>query len=124
MNRNALITGASRGLGRTIAGFLAAQGYGLVITARRENELEEAAQELRRHGGTVIALAGDVAYPEHRRRLAEAARRLGGLHILVNNASTLGATPLPPLTEYPLGQLEGAFRVNVIAPIALAREVL
>jgi NAD(P)-dependent dehydrogenase (short-subunit alcohol dehydrogenase family) len=48
----------------------------------------------------------------------------GRLDILFNNASRLGATPLPPLVEYPPGALEDAFRVNVVAPIVLAREVL
>jgi NAD(P)-dependent dehydrogenase (short-subunit alcohol dehydrogenase family) len=124
MNRTAIITGGSQGLGRTVADFLAAQGYGLVITARGEGELAAAARELRRHGGPVIALAGDVADPAHRQRLARAARELGRLDVLLNNASTLGATPLPPLAEYPVDELEAAFRVNVVAPIALVREVL
>lgn len=124
MTRTALITGGSRGLGRTVAEFLAAQKYDLVITARNEDELEASARALRRHGGRVIALAGDVADPGHRRRLADVARELGRLDILFNNVSTLGATPLPPLAEYPLEALEDAFRVNVLAPIALVREAL
>jgi NAD(P)-dependent dehydrogenase (short-subunit alcohol dehydrogenase family) len=124
MKRTALITGGSQGLGRAVAGFLAAQGYGLLITARGEDDLDSAARELRRHGGPVIALAGDVADPAHRRRLAAAARDLGRLDVLFNNASTLGATPLPPLVDYPLDELEQAFRVNVAAPIALVRELL
>ncbi len=124
MNRTALITGGSRGLGRTVADFLAAQGFDLIITARSEGELATAARELRPHGGRVIALAGDVADAAHRQRLAGAARDLGRLDILFNNASTLGATPLPPLAEHPPGELEKAFRVNVVAPIALVREVL
>lgn len=124
MHRTAIITGASRGLGRTVADFLAAQGYDLVITSRGEEDLEAAARELRRYGGRVIALAGDVADPAHRRRIAQAARDLGRLDVLLNNASTLGATPLPPLAEYPTDKLEEAFRVNVAAPIALAGEVL
>lgn len=124
MNRTAIITGASRGLGLAVAEFLAAQKYNLVITARGEKELEDAARVLRRHGGNVIALAGDVTDPDHRRRLARAARDLGRLDILFNNASTLGATPLPPLAGYPLEELEAAFRVNVLAPIALVRETL
>ena len=124
MNRTALITGGSQGLGRTVADFLAAQGYDLLITARGTEDLETAARELRRHGGQVIALAGDVADPAHRERLAQAARDLGRLDVLFNNASTLGATPLPPLATYPLDELEQAFRVNVAAPIALVRAVL
>jgi NAD(P)-dependent dehydrogenase (short-subunit alcohol dehydrogenase family) len=124
MQRTALITGGSQGLGRAVAGFLAAQGYGLLITARGEDDLETAARELRRHGGTVTALAGDVADPAHRRRLAAAARDLGRLDVLFNNASTLGVTPLPPLADYPPDELEQAFRVNVAAPIALVQELL
>jgi NAD(P)-dependent dehydrogenase (short-subunit alcohol dehydrogenase family) len=124
MNRTALITGASRGLGRTVAEFLAAQGYGLVLTARGDEDLQMAARALRRHGGQMVALAGDVTDPEHRRRLAAAARDLGRLDVLFNNASMLGATPLPPLAEYPLEELEAAFRVNVSAPLALVRETL
>jgi len=124
MQRSALITGASRGLGRTVAGFLAAQGYALAITARGGRDLAAAAGELRRHGGTVVALAGDVADPDHRRRLGQAARRLGRLDLLLNNASTLGVSPLPPLAQHPPDELALAFRVNVAAPIALVREVL
>jgi NAD(P)-dependent dehydrogenase (short-subunit alcohol dehydrogenase family) len=124
MNRTALITGGSQGLGRTVAEFLAAQGYDLLITARGSEDLETAARELLRHGGYVIALAGDVADPAHRERLGQAARDLGRLDILFNNASTLGETPLPPLTAYPLEDLEQAFRVNVAAPIALVQAVL
>lgn len=124
MNRVALITGGSRGLGRTVAGFLAAQGYDLVITARTKRDLTLAAHALRHYGGRVIALAGDVADAAHRRRLADSARELGRLDLLINNASTLGATPFPPLVEYPLAELEEAFRVNVVAPIALVGAVL
>ena len=124
MNRTALITGGSQGLGRTVAEFLAAQGYDLILTARGEEDLATAARELRRHGGRVTALAGDVADPAHRHRLARAAHDLGRLDLLLNNASTLGATPLPPLAGYPADELEAAFRVNVVAPIALVREVL
>jgi NAD(P)-dependent dehydrogenase (short-subunit alcohol dehydrogenase family) len=124
MNRTAIITGGSQGLGRAVADFLAAQGYGLIITSRGDEDLAAAARELRRHGGRVTALAGDVADPAHRQRLGRAARELGRLDLLLNNASTLGVTPLPPLAEYPADELEAAFRVNVIAPLALAREVL
>ena len=124
MHRTAIITGASRGLGRIVAEFLAAQSYDLVITARREGDLEAVARELRRHGGRVIALAGDVADPTHRRHIAQAARELGRLDVLVNNASTLGATPLSPLAGYPITEIEKTFRVNVAAPVALVGEVL
>lgn len=123
-HRTALITGGSRGLGFTVADFLAAQGCGLVVTSRGEEELRSAARKLRRHGGEVTALAGSVTDPEHRRRLIQAARELGRLDVLLNNASTLGASPLPPLAEYPLAELEEALQVNVLAPIALVQEAL
>ncbi len=124
MNRTALITGGSRGLGRTLAAFLAGQGYDLIITARTAADLEAAARDLSHYGGEVLALPGDVADAAHRRRLAEATRAWGRLDLLVNNASSLGATPLPSLATYPLDVLEDAFRTNVVAPIALVQETL
>jgi len=121
MSKVALIPGASRGLGLKLAGFLAKQGYDLVLTARGADALEETARSLEKHGGKVVALAGDISDPEHRRRLTEAAESLGQLDLLVNNASDLGAAPLPPLAEYPLDTIEGVFRVNLIAPLGLVR---
>jgi NAD(P)-dependent dehydrogenase (short-subunit alcohol dehydrogenase family) len=59
---------------------------------------------------------GDVTDPAHRSALRAAA---GQLDLLVNNASTLGAAPLPALADYPLGELRTAFETNVLAPIAL-----
>ncbi len=93
--QTALITGASRGLGKTLAQFLAAQGTDLILTARGSEALAAAASELSRFGGRTIALAGDVADANHRRALAQAAEELGGLDLLVNNASILGPSPLP-----------------------------
>ncbi|MEV0644240.1 SDR family oxidoreductase [Phytomonospora sp. NPDC050363] len=117
--KTALITGASRGLGRAVATSLAQRGWRLILTARSEGPLEAVATEL---GAT--ALAGDVADPAHRTRLAELAADAGGLDLLVNNASGLGATPLPPLADYPLGTLRDLFDTNVLAPLALAQAAL
>lgn len=124
MNRTALITGGSRGLGRTVAVFLAAQGYDLILTARGKEALDAGARAISHYGGRVLTLAGDVADPDHRQQLVRAASEFGRLDILFNNASTLGVTPLPPLTVYPLDELEEAFRINVTAPIALVQETL
>jgi NAD(P)-dependent dehydrogenase (short-subunit alcohol dehydrogenase family) len=124
MNRIALITGASRGLGATLARFLAGQRYDVLLTARDGGPLEAFARSLDRAGGRIAALAGDVADPGHRRRLADAAASLGGLDLLVNNASTLGPTPLPPLADLPLVALEDIFGVNVAAPLGLIQAVL
>ncbi len=124
MRRVALITGASRGLGATLAQFLARQSYDLITTARGRESLERATQTLEGRGGEVVAIAGDVADDGHRRRLVAAAESLGRLDLLVNNASTLGAAPLPGLADYPLDDLEHVFAVNVLAPLALTQLAL
>jgi NAD(P)-dependent dehydrogenase (short-subunit alcohol dehydrogenase family) len=119
----ALITGASRGLGLALARALAVRGYGLVIDARDPVALGDAAEELVAQA-PVRAIPGDVADPVHRERLVAAARELGGLDLLVNNASVLGPRPQPPLDRYPLGVLEHVLRVNLVAPIGLVQLAL
>jgi len=117
----ALITGGSMGLGYTLAEFLAAQGFGLIITARTARRLQEASDRLETYGPNITAIAGDVADPDHRLRLAEAVRKQGGLDILVNNASTLGNRPMPALVDYPLDALRRTFETNTLAPLALVQ---
>lgn len=124
MDRIALITGASRGLGATLAAFLARAGHDLVLTARGAPALQAVVGTLEAEGSRVVAIPGDVADPAHRRRLADEVERLGGLDLLVNNASELGPSPLPPLTEVPIEALRRVFDVNVVAPLALVRETL
>ncbi len=119
VSKVALITGASRGLGQVMANFLAGKSYDLVLTARQEAPLNHTAMQISEYGVQVIALPGDVADPDHREHLIQAAADLGGLHLLVNNASILGPTPMPPLEKYPLKDLEDVFRVNLLAPLGL-----
>jgi NAD(P)-dependent dehydrogenase (short-subunit alcohol dehydrogenase family)/catechol 2,3-dioxygenase-like lactoylglutathione lyase family enzyme len=122
----ALITGASRGLGLALARVLAQDGWRLIIDARGADALEAARDELAAQT-QVIAIPGDVTYPAHRQALADAARSLGGLDALVNNASILGPSPQPALLDYPLETLEAVYRANVVAPLALiqaARDAL
>lgn len=119
----ALITGASRGLGLSLAHGLAERGWTLVITARGTDELDWATEDLRTET-TVVAVAGDVADPAHRRALDHTITSLGGLDLLVNNAGTLGLSPLPPLADYPTSALEEAFRINTIGPLALTQLML
>ena len=119
----AIITGASRGLGLTLARQLAAQGWALVLDARGADALGAAEAELAPLT-TIVALPGDITDPAHRTALVEAARELGGLDAVVNNASLLGPSPQPSLADYPLSDLRRVYEVNVIAPLALLQEAL
>jgi NAD(P)-dependent dehydrogenase (short-subunit alcohol dehydrogenase family) len=129
-NPTALITGASRGLGRALAAGLAREGFDLIIDARDAAALDAAAGALRPAGPAaqrpgsraVTAISGDVTDPMHRSALVDAAG--GRLDLLVNNAGTLGASPLPALADYPVAELRAAFEANVIAPIALTQLAL
>jgi NAD(P)-dependent dehydrogenase (short-subunit alcohol dehydrogenase family) len=118
--RTALITGASRGLGLALARALADEGWTLIIDARAEDALESARIELSART-RVVAIAGDVADPEHRAALADAGREVGGLDALVNNASILGPSPQPALLDYPLDVLEEVYRTNTLSPLALVQ---
>ena len=119
----ALITGASRGLGRALARTLAARNWALVLDARGAPDLDTVAREL--SGWTrVVALAGDVADPQHRAALAAAAVGLGTVDLLVNNASVLGPSPQPALADYPLDEFSRVYDVNVVAPLGLTQLLL
>ena len=117
----ALITGGSAGLGLALAGFLAAQGYDLILTGRDANRLTEVVTSLQPSAGHVQAIAGDVADPAHRRLLTEAVAARGRLDLLLNNASTLGPLPMPELADYPLDGLREVLEINTVAPLALTQ---
>ena len=123
--KNALITGASRGLGFALARQLAADDWGLIIDARNRRALDEARAQLSSRdaapSGTqnLVAIAGSVTTETHRRKLVAAARELGGLDLLVNNASYLGPSPQPNLLDYPLDVFLQVYETNVFAPLAL-----
>jgi NAD(P)-dependent dehydrogenase (short-subunit alcohol dehydrogenase family) len=111
----ALVTGASKGFGRAVAKQLSVRGWRLVLDARNADDLDRAAVEL----PGAIAVAGDITDPAHREALAAAVDVLGGLDLLVNNASELGPSPLPPLRTYPLDAARTVYETNVMAPLAL-----
>ena len=95
---------------------------GPVLDARHERALHEAVREL--PGGPHPAIAGDVADPAHRRDLVDVAAELGGAAPLVNNASTLGASPLPSLAELDPATYLRILEVNLVAPVALTAALL
>ena len=68
-------------------------------------------------GAQVVTVVGDITDEAHRHDLTAAAFELGGLDLVVNNAGTLGTSPLPSLADYPLDDLRIAFEVNVVAPL-------
>ncbi|MFE1309320.1 SDR family NAD(P)-dependent oxidoreductase [Streptomyces sp. NPDC058755] len=120
----AIITGASKGLGRALAEALAARGWDLVLDARGAEPLAKAAEAVAGHGRRVEALPGDVTDAGHRSELVAAARKLGGVDLVVSNASALGAEPLLRLAELPLAGLRRALEVNVVAALGLVQEAL
>jgi NAD(P)-dependent dehydrogenase (short-subunit alcohol dehydrogenase family) len=99
----------------------------LVIDGRDAAALEAAATRMAPYmaaGATLRALPGDITAAAHRQDLVDAATALGGLDLLVNNAGTLGASPLPLVAAYPLHELRDAIEVNVVAPVGLIQTVL
>ncbi|MBO0748599.1 MAG: SDR family oxidoreductase, partial [Acidimicrobiaceae bacterium] len=121
----ALVTGASRGLGEALSRGLVKAGWTVIVDARDASALNRAADALRTASprGAAVAVPGDVANPAHRRALVEAAERAGGLDLLVNNASSLGPSPLPALTELAPEDLETLVRTNAVAPLALVQDM-
>ena len=127
--KRALITGASRGLGRELALRFAEEGAShLALAGRDRAALSEVALEIRSRapGTQVLTIGIDLAKDEDVERLA--ALTLSGfggrLDVLVNNASTLGASPMPYLLDYPLEDFRRTLNVNLIAPFLLIKKLL
>jgi NAD(P)-dependent dehydrogenase (short-subunit alcohol dehydrogenase family) len=118
---NAIVTGASRGLGLALARTLVADGWRVVIDARTGDELARAAAEL---GPAAVPVPGDITDPAHRAGLLAAGAELGDLDLLVNNAGTLGPSPLPPVAALPVEALRELYEINVLAPLALTQAAL
>ena len=115
----ALVTGGSAGLGRALAASLARDGWQVFIDGRDADRLAAAARGTGAH-----AIAGDVCDPPHREQLVRAVADTGRLDLLVNNASTLGPTPLPPVAALSPEALDDLWLTNVAAPLALAQSLL
>jgi NAD(P)-dependent dehydrogenase (short-subunit alcohol dehydrogenase family) len=121
----ALITGASRGLGLGLAERLAARGCKVVLVARSETEVEAAARAIRERAGVAFAIAADVGDKGAIHRIVgQASALVGPIDILVNNASTLGRTPLSLLVDSECEDLERVLAVNLLGPFRLTKALL
>jgi NAD(P)-dependent dehydrogenase (short-subunit alcohol dehydrogenase family) len=123
--RNALITGAGRGIGRAIARGLADLGAGVILVARSAGQLEESRAMLLDRGADpsrVRVIKADLADEEQRDRAIAIALESGRVDVLINNAATV--EPLGFTAAIPAADLRYAFEINVIAPVALTAAVL
>lgn len=124
-NEAALVTGASRGLGRELAKALAREGAKVVMVAREPGPLDEAVREVRALGGEAHGLAYDVGDKEAIHRISGAAAALvGPPTIVIHNASTLGPVPLPLLLDTDCEDLEQVLAVNLVGPFRLTKALV
>jgi NAD(P)-dependent dehydrogenase (short-subunit alcohol dehydrogenase family) len=121
-NTTALITGASRGLGRALALLLSAAGAKVVMVARNPTELAAAVAEVTAAGGVAFGITADVGDKQQIHAIAgEAAALLGPIELLIHNASTLGPTPLPLLLDTECEDFERVLQVNLLGPFRLTK---
>lgn len=116
----AIVTGGSQGLGLALGRELSARGWQVVTDARHHDVLDAATRDI----DAVHGVAGDIAAQAHRRDLVATASALGPVALVVNNASTLGPTPLPRLADLDPEALRQVLEVNLVAPLALVQEAL
>jgi NAD(P)-dependent dehydrogenase (short-subunit alcohol dehydrogenase family) len=122
-NRVAIVTGGSKGIGYGCADALAAEGCDLVICARHEDELNDAASELAQHGTTVEPIVTDLTVDEDIDRLVDATiDAFDTVDILVNNAGTVGEPG--PLEEVSTQEWRDLFELNLFAVVTLTRKVI
>ncbi len=120
--RTAIVTGASRGLGRALAEALAARGWQVVVDGRDAADLQAVTAAVGPTAGPIVAVVGDITDPAHRRELVAAAG--GPVDLVVNNAGGLGPSPLPALDSVPVDELTELFATNVAAPLGLIQAAL
>jgi NAD(P)-dependent dehydrogenase (short-subunit alcohol dehydrogenase family) len=119
MAKIAIVTGGSRGFGKAVAAELVERTWTVLVDGRDAGAVRDAAEQT-----GAVAVPGDVNDAAHRAVLLGEAHLRGGLDLLVNNASSLGAAPLPSLAGYPLDALRDVLETNVVAPLALTQSAL
>ena len=119
---NAILTGASRGIGPYIARALAAEGVNLALAARSADQLEDTRRQCETMGVRAIAVSADVTSADDLRRLKETAEnQIGPIDILVNNAGIEITKSVAALTQE---EIDSILRTNLDAPIRLTKMVL
>jgi NAD(P)-dependent dehydrogenase (short-subunit alcohol dehydrogenase family) len=118
LGKSALITGASRGIGRAIAAAYAEAGARVFICGRKPTDVENARREL-----GVDGMAGDISCAGDAQRIVSTAlQSFGAIDVLVNNASVLG--PRAAIADYPLAAWEEVLRINLTGLFLITHEVL
>ena len=123
--KTAVITGASKGLGRALAFAFAEAGFTIAICARREKELMKVKEEIMGKGGDVLAIRADVSSARDVDRfITMTEHKFGKIDVLINNAGILGPSPMPLLLDYPEGDFLEVLRVNAMNPFLMMKRVL
>jgi len=121
-NKNALLTGGSRGLGPYIARALAREGVNIVLTARSKDTLESTAKDISSMGVKALAFQSDVTEPDSRIKLVDFVKeKLGSIDLLINNAGIEWVFSYVKLSSH---EIENMIRTNLMAPMLLTRQIL
>src|SRR5262245_47942503 len=116
-DRNALVTGGTRGIGRAIAAELLELGASVMLVARSQADIDAAVREL---GDRASGVAADVTSAADRARIASRVRERGPLHVLVHNA---GSNIRNKLIDYDDATIEKLIALNLTAPVLLSRDL-
>lgn len=120
-----MITGASKGLGKALTLAFAKQRKRLSICARNMEVLSQVKEEAEQLGAEVFAIKADISLPRDIERfVALTVEKFGQIDVLINNASTIGPSPMPLLLDYPEDDFSTTFRVNVLGPFSITKRVL